>query len=189
VAGFLAGTMFAIAISYVVFYFSGTYHVRKASENHRKKLSEEQDHVLGIASTKPTLKSIQGEKEDVPRKDVDVHEALDWLKNVAQHFTAFMPNSDIYVHNKWEDVEKVMAYGGEDLQKKVLEICKECAAELKKDARDGAIGLYIGRTSWNIVRKYVDKVAALESKTVVVDAKKDEDRSVRKVEGVKKGWW
>jgi hypothetical protein len=191
-AGFLAGAMFSFAMSYVIFHFSGTSHVRKASETRRKKLNEEQDRILGIASTKPTLKSVQGEKEDVIEKEVDVHEALDWLKMVAQHFTAFMPNSDIYLQNKWQEVEKVMSSGGEDLNKKALEICRECAAELKKEGRDGAIGLYIGRTSWDIARKYVDKIAALDVEGInsaAVIAKKGEDGSAKKSEGVKKGWW
>jgi hypothetical protein len=180
--------MFAFAISYVVFHFSGTYHVRKASESRRAKLSEEQDRILGIASTKPTLQKLQGESEE-PEKEVDTKEALQWLKDTAWHFTAFMPNSDIYLQRRWEEVEAVVKSGGKDLDGRILGIAKECAEEMKKEARNGAIGWYIGRTSWDIVRKYVDKIAALGEelnikKSDVVESVKDEKKPA-----TKKGWW
>jgi hypothetical protein len=186
--------MFAFAMSYVIFHFSGTYHVRMASEKRRKKLNEEQDRILGIASTKPTLKQLQGEKEE-PVKDVDAREALEWLKDVAQHFTAFMPNSDIYVEHKGEEVDAAVKSGGKDMDAKVLAIVRECAAELKKEARDGAIGLYIGRTSWDIARKYVDKVAALGQEVgegtdgAVSKAGSGKESGEGAKAGVKKGWW
>lgn len=113
-------------------------------------LVAEQNRLLGIPDMK---KQFKGE-EQLP--DVTTAEALEWLRRCAMHYTAFMPNSDIFITERWKDVEQTVAEGGADREKQVLAIIKECAEELQKDTNDGAIGWYNGKTAWTIIRKYVD---------------------------------
>ncbi|KAF2436021.1 hypothetical protein EJ08DRAFT_645047 [Tothia fuscella] len=158
-AGFIAGSMIAFSLSYGIYHFSGSSHVRKASEKERALLEAERKRILGLPYSQLVLR-----KERVRSEEVGVGELLDWLRRVAGFYTQFMPNSDVYVNARWKDVERATGEGGRERQEQTVGIVRECAEELERERPNGLtelVGWYTGRMGWEVVRKYVDRVADL----------------------------
>lgn len=151
--------MMAFALSYAAFHFSGSYQVRRAADKNVALLHAERRRLLGLPYAHSVLRL-----ERVEPGAVAVEEAVDWLGRATLYYTAFMPNSDIYVASRWKEVEQVVSAGGKDRRAQVLSIVLECARELEAEQGNAVVelvGWYTGRKRWDVVRRGMDRIANL----------------------------
>jgi hypothetical protein len=141
--------MVAFTTSYLLYLYSGTYNMRKAATENVSKLNKEQDRVSGAVDKK--------------LGEISSHEAIDWFYRTAAYYSAFMPNSDQYVERVREDMQQQLKAGTEK-EAKVVQIVRECAAELRQEVGKGMFdssimnGLGLGKTGWNIVMKHLERI-------------------------------
>lgn len=154
-AGFFAGAMVAFTTSYLLYLYSGTYNMRKAATEAMGKLNKEQDRVSGALDKK--LGGISSE------------EAREWFYRIAMHYSAFMPNSDQYVERVREVMQQHVR-AGKVKEEKIMQIIRECAAELRQEVGGGMFesstmnGLGLGKKGWNIVMKHLERIRYLDGK-------------------------
>jgi hypothetical protein len=154
-AGFFAGAMVAFTASYLLYFYSGTYNMRRATTEAVSKLNKEQARVSGALDKK--------------LGEISPEEARDWFYRMAQHYSAFMPNSDQYVE-KVREVMQQHLQSGKEKEEKIMQIVKECATELRQEIGSGMVesslmnGLGLGKKGWNIVMKHLERIRYLDGK-------------------------
>jgi hypothetical protein len=151
-AGFLAGLMVAFGTSYVVYHFSGSYYIQKASQKTNQDLTHQQKRI--VASRDPL-------KADT--SDLTAEEVTGWLRRASQYYSTFHPSSDAFVEARDKEIQKGMAQGAGKI-KEVESIAKDCAVELEKEVgprnagSNAFSGLVTGRTGWYIIMKHLGRI-------------------------------
>jgi hypothetical protein len=154
-AGFFAGAMVAFTTSYLLYLYSGTYNMRRAATEAVSKLNKEQDRVSGVLDKK--------------LGEISPEEARDWFYKMAMHYSAFMPNSDQYVERVREVMQQHLQ-ASKEKEEKIMQIVRECAAELRQEVGGGMFdssimnGLGLGKKGWNIVMKHLERIRYLDGK-------------------------
>ena len=135
--GAAAGATAALAVCYGFYHFSGAKTVVNTA-------SQAQSYVN-------TAKQKFAEKAPEP------NEALDWLRDTAKSYAAFIPGAKGYVDTMFEDLDKIRSKHGDEFDKTV----RDAYNELKEVSKKGDLSAETAFTAWNVLQKYLNRLFEL----------------------------
>jgi len=153
--GFIAGAMIAAGGLFLGYYISGGARVAKAHrERHRRLVGERHRLFGGLALTAPAGAAAGSAAS--ANTTAAVEERLQWFEHAALFYAAYVPGAEEYVVQNWAEVAKARTTPQGEVA--VLEIVKNCAAELEKLIGGGELGLYVGQQCWDTMLKHIEMV-------------------------------
>ncbi|KAI9048885.1 hypothetical protein LZ554_006739 [Drepanopeziza brunnea f. sp. 'monogermtubi'] len=136
--GGLAGGALVFLGGYSYYHFSGAKSIVNAASASKAQLQ----------------KLTQGIQDKAP----EPNEALKWLRSTTQQYAALIPGAKGYVDSAFNDLDKVQAKHGEEVDKIVAESYKEL-----KEATKSGMSMETAVTAWNILEKTMGQLAKLAS--------------------------
>ncbi|KAF2129389.1 hypothetical protein P153DRAFT_431353 [Dothidotthia symphoricarpi CBS 119687] len=137
VIGALTGTLATFTVGYIAYRQSGAYQLVKASKT-------TQDYV------NTATKKI---KESTP----EPNEALEWLRNAAQSYAAFIPGAKGYVDTAFNDLDAIRAKHGDEVDA----IISEAYEDMRKVLGNGDLSLVTAHKTWDVITKHLARVSDL----------------------------
>ncbi|KAF2088499.1 hypothetical protein K490DRAFT_39688 [Saccharata proteae CBS 121410] len=134
--GGLAGGAIAFGGFYAWYHFSGAKSIVKASKQAKSYVDS----------------ASQKFKEAAP----EPNEALEWLRNTALSYAAFVPGAKQYVNSAFNDLDTVRSKHGD----KVDNIVREAYNELR-DVAQGGINMQNAQKAWDIIEKHMKRIGEL----------------------------
>jgi uncharacterized protein Yka (UPF0111/DUF47 family) len=135
--GAVSGAAAAVTVGYIFYRQSGA-----------------RDVVLASKKTKEYVNSAtQKIKEQTP----EPNEALEWLRNAAQSYAAFIPGAKGYVDSAFNDLDAVRAKHGDEVDK----IVREAYGELRDVLGNGDISVFTAQKAWSVLVKHLGRISDL----------------------------
>ncbi len=135
--GAVSGATAALVVGYTFYRWSGARDVVVASKTTK-------DYVN--AATKKI-------KEQTP----EPNEALQWLRNAAQSYAAFIPGAKGYVDSAFNDLDAIREKHGDEVDK----IVNEAYEDMRKVLSNGDVSLVTAHKTWDIITKHMARIADL----------------------------
>lgn len=135
--GAASGALAAVTVGYIFYRTSGTREIVLASKKTK-------DYV------NTATKKI---KETTP----EPNEALNWLRNAAQSYSAFIPGAKGYVDSAFDDLDAVRAKHGDEVDS----IIREAYDEMRGVLNNGDLSLVTAHKTWDIITKHLSRIADL----------------------------
>ncbi|KAF3003742.1 hypothetical protein E8E13_009531 [Curvularia kusanoi] len=135
--GALSGAAAAVTVGYIFYRQSGAHEVVQASKKTKEYVN---------ATT-------QKIKENTP----EPNEALEWLRNAAQSYAAFIPGAKGYVDAAFNDLDAVRAKHGDEVDA----IVREAYGELRDVLKGGDISVFTAQKAWQVLVKHLGRIADL----------------------------
>ncbi|KAF2147097.1 uncharacterized protein K452DRAFT_282083 [Aplosporella prunicola CBS 121167] len=135
-AGAAAGLVGGFAGAYGLYHFSGTRDIVKKSQQAKSYLDS----------------GINKIKENTP----EPNEALQYLRQTAVSYAAFIPGAKQYVNAAFDDLDTIRGKHGDEVDK----IVREAYTELQKVAQGGA-NLETAYKAWDVIQKHLKRVGEL----------------------------
>ncbi|CAL3965122.1 hypothetical protein PZA11_002058 [Diplocarpon coronariae] len=137
VGGIAGGTLVFLG-GYSYYHFSGAKSIVNAASSSKAQLQ----------------KLTQGIQNSAP----EPNEALKWLRQTTQQYAALIPGARSYVDSAFNDLDKVQAKHGDEVDK----IINKTYAELKEATKSG-MSMETAVKSWSILEKTMSQLADLAS--------------------------
>ncbi|KAJ9145126.1 Apolipoprotein/apolipophorin [Pleurostoma richardsiae] len=139
--GGLAGGAVAVTAGYAWYHFSGAKQIVQTQKKARKY----------IESGVNTLKE----------KTPEPNEAIDYLRRTASQYAAFVPGAKGYVDTAFDDLDKIRARHGDEVDR----IVREAYEELKQVAKDSksVVSLEAATKAWDVLQKHLKRIGDLAS--------------------------
>lgn len=135
--GAVSGAAAAIAVGYIFYRTSGA-----------------RDVVIASKTTKDYVNSATKKiKENTP----EPNEALQWLRNSAQSYAAFIPGAKSYVDSAFDDLDAIREKHGDEVDK----IVREAYDEMRKVLGNGDVSLVTAHKTWEVLSKHMSRIADL----------------------------
>ncbi|KAH6882629.1 hypothetical protein BKA58DRAFT_373636 [Alternaria rosae] len=135
--GAVSGALAAVTVGYIFYRQSGA-----------------RDVVLASKTAKGYVNSAtQKIKEQTP----EPNEALQWLRNAAQSYAAFIPGAKGYVDSAFDDLDAIRAKHG----KEVDQIVTEAYDEMRQVLGNGDMSLVTAHKTWDVITKHMSRIADL----------------------------
>jgi predicted DNA-binding antitoxin AbrB/MazE fold protein len=109
--------------------------------------------VNAASTTKAQLQKLTTE---IQKQTPEPNEALQWLKNTATSYAAFIPGAKPYVDGAFKDLEKIQEKHGDEVNKIVSRTYDEL-----KDASKKGVSMETAARSWEIIEKAVSELGQL----------------------------
>ena len=137
VIGALTGSLATFTIGYLFYRQSGAREL-----------------VIATKTTKDYAKQAsQKLKENTP----EPNEALQWLRNAAQSYAAFIPGAKGYVDSAFDDLDAIRSKHGEEVDN----IVREAYEELRGIAKNGELSLLTAQKAWNVIVEHLGRIGDL----------------------------
>ncbi|KAF2745088.1 hypothetical protein M011DRAFT_469801 [Sporormia fimetaria CBS 119925] len=137
VIGALTGSLATLTIGYIFYRQSGAKELLTAT----KKTKE----YVNTATTKI--------KESTP----EPNEALNWLRQMAQSYAAFIPGARGYVDSAFDDLDAIRAKHGDEVD----QIVSEAYDELRDVMGKGDLSLLTAQKAWSVLMKHLGRIGDL----------------------------
>jgi len=95
-------------------------------------------------------------KEQVQEKAPSPNEALRWLRQVSTYYAGFIPGASGFVNTTFDDLDKVRAKHGDEVDKIVSEAYEEMKKLTNKD-----MNLQTAQEAWEVIQKHTARIAEL----------------------------
>ncbi|KAG0646601.1 hypothetical protein D0Z07_7568 [Hyphodiscus hymeniophilus] len=136
--GGLAGGAIVFGLGYSYYHFSGAKSIVNAASSTKNQFS----------------KLTQNIQDSAP----EPNEALKWLRSTATSYAAFIPGAKSYVDSAFNDLDKVQANHG----KEVEDIVNNAYKELKQATKSG-MSVETASKTWEILEKTIKQLGELAS--------------------------
>ncbi|KAK2630401.1 hypothetical protein QTJ16_001221 [Diplocarpon rosae] len=136
--GGIAGGALVFLGGYSYYHFSGAKSIVNAASSSKAQFQ----------------KLTQGIQDSAP----EPNEALKWLRQTTQQYAALIPGARSYVDSAFNDLDKVQAKHGDEVDK----IVNQSYAELKEATKSG-MSMETAVKSWSILEKTMSQLADLAS--------------------------
>jgi gas vesicle protein len=135
--GAVSGAAAAVAVGYIFYRQSGA-----------------RDIVIASKTTKSYVDSATKKiKETTPAPS----EALEWLRNAAQSYAAFIPGAKGYVDSAFNDLDAVREKHGDEVDA----IVREAYDDMRGVLSNGDVSLVTAHKTWDILTKHMNRIADL----------------------------
>ena len=135
--GAISGAAAAVTVGYIFYRQSGARDVVQASKKTKEYVN---------ATT-------QKIKENTP----EPNEALDWLRNAAQSYAAFIPGAKGYVDAAFNDIDAIRAKHGDEVDA----IVSDAYGELRDVLKGGDISVFTAQKAWQVLVKHLGRISDL----------------------------
>ncbi len=137
VAGGVVGGTVVFIGGYAYYYFSGA-----------KTL---------VDKTRQTKQYIDSASQRLKESTPEPNEALEWLRNTATSYVAFIPGAKGYVDTAFNDLDTIRSKHGD----KVDKIIRDAYAELKDVSQAKGMTLETAEQAWGILQKHLQSISDL----------------------------
>jgi len=137
VVGAISGAAAAITVGYIFYRTSGVRDIVKAGKTTKEYVN---------SATKKI-------KETTP----EPNEALQWLRNAAQSYAAFIPGAKGYVDSAFDDLDAIREKHGDEVDK----IVREAYDETRSVLSNGDVSLVTAHKTWEVLSKHMSRIADL----------------------------
>ncbi|EUC40039.1 hypothetical protein COCMIDRAFT_10000 [Bipolaris oryzae ATCC 44560] len=135
--GAVSGALAAVTVGYIFYRQSGA-----------------RDVVVASKTAKGYVKSAsQKIKEQTP----EPNEALQWLRQAAQSYAAFIPGAKSYVDSAFDDLDAIRAKHGDEVDR----IVREAYDEMRQVLGKGDMSLVTAHQTWDVITKHMSRIADL----------------------------
>ncbi|CAO2654946.1 Nn.00g116790.m01.CDS01 [Neocucurbitaria sp. VM-36] len=110
-----------------------------------------------VAATKTTKDYVNSATKKIKEQTPEPNEALQWLRNAAQSYAAFIPGAKTYVDSAFDDLDAIREKHGDEVDKIVSEAYEEMRNVLNK----GDLSLVTAHKTWDVITKHLARVADL----------------------------
>lgn len=135
--GAVSGAAAAVAVGYIFYRTSGARDVVQASKTTKAYVNQ----------------ATQKIKETTP----EPNEALQWLRNAAQSYAAFIPGAKGYVDSAFNDLDAVREKHGDEVDS----IIREAYSEMRTVLGNGDVSLVTAHKTWDVLTKHMSRIADL----------------------------
>jgi hypothetical protein len=110
-----------------------------------------------VAATKTTKDYVNTATRKIKEQTPEPNEALEWLRNAAQSYAAFIPGAKTYVDSAFDDLDAIREKHGDEVDKIVREAYEEMRGVLSK----GDMSLVTAHKTWDVITKHMSRIADL----------------------------
>lgn len=135
--GGLAGSLATLTVGYIWYRQSGA-----------KEL---------LTATKTTKDYVNTASKKLKEATPEPNEALDWLRDMAKSYAAFIPGAKGYVDAAFDDIDAIRSKHGDEVDK----IVSEAYEELRSVAQKGELDVATAQKAWSIVVKHLGRIGDL----------------------------
>lgn len=110
-----------------------------------------------VTATKTTKDYVNSATKKIKEQTPEPNEALDWLRNAAQSYAAFIPGAKSYVDSAFDDLDAIREKHGDEVDK----IVSEAYSEMREVLSKGDMSLVTAHKTWDVITKHMSRVADL----------------------------
>ncbi|OAL54536.1 hypothetical protein IQ07DRAFT_583813 [Pyrenochaeta sp. DS3sAY3a] len=110
-----------------------------------------------VAATKTTKDYVNSATKKIKEQTPEPNEALDWLRNAAQSYAAFIPGAKKYVDSAFDDLDAIRAKHGDEVDS----IVREAYDEMRSVLGNGDVSLVTAHKTWDVLTKHLSRIADL----------------------------
>ncbi|KAH9882045.1 hypothetical protein J1614_001216 [Plenodomus biglobosus] len=117
-----------------------------------------QSGIRDVVSAAQTTKSyVNSATSKIKEKTPEPNEALDWLRNAAQSYAAFIPGAKGYVNSAFDDLDAIREKHGDEVDK----IVREAYDEMREILNKGDMSLVTAHKTWDVITKHMSRIGEL----------------------------
>lgn len=135
--GAVSGAAAAVTVGYIFYRQSGVSDVVQASKTAKGYVSSATNKI----------------KEQTP----EPNEALQWLRQAAQSYAAFIPGAKSYVDSAFDDLDAIRAKHGSEVD----QIVREAYDEMRQVLGNGDMSLVTAHKTWDVITKHLSRISEL----------------------------
>jgi len=135
--GAASGALAAVTVGYIFYRTSGARDVVVASKTAKGYVNSASQKI----------------KEQTP----EPNEALQWLRQAAQSYAAFIPGAKGYVDSAFNDLDAIRAKHGDEVD----QIVREAYTEMRQVLGSGDMSLVTAHKTWDVITKHMSRIADL----------------------------
>jgi cell division septum initiation protein DivIVA len=110
-----------------------------------------------VVASKTAKGYVNSATQKIKEQTPEPNEALQWLRNAAQSYAAFIPGAKTYVDSAFDDLDAIRAKHG----KEVDDIVSEAYDEMRKVLGNGDMSLVTAHKTWDVITKHMSRIADL----------------------------
>lgn len=110
-----------------------------------------------VAATKQTKDYVNSATRKIKEQTPEPNEALDWLRNAAQSYAAFIPGAKGYVDSAFDDLDAIRAKHGDEVDK----IVREAYDEMRDVLGKGDVSFVTAHKTWDVITKHMSRIGEL----------------------------
>jgi phosphate uptake regulator len=135
--GAVSGAAAALTVGYIFYRTSGARDV--------------------VMATKTTKDYVNSATKKIKETTPEPNEALQWLRNAAQSYAAFIPGAKGYVDSAFDDLDSIREKHGDEVDK----IVREAYDEMRNVLGNGDVSLVTAHRTWEVISKHMSRIADL----------------------------
>lgn len=135
--GAASGALAAITVGYIFYRQSGARDV--------------------VLASKTAKGYVQSASQKIKEQTPEPNEALQWLRQAAQSYAAFIPGAKGYVDSAFDDLDAIRAKHGEEVDN----IVREAYEEMRQVLGRGDMSLVTAHKTWDVITKHMSRIADL----------------------------
>tara|TARA_R110002003_G_scaffold152_3_gene13598 strand:- start:9608 stop:10846 length:1239 start_codon:yes stop_codon:yes gene_type:complete len=135
--GAVSGAAAALTVGYIFYRTSGARDV--------------------VMATKTTKDYVNSATKKIKETTPEPNEALQWLRNAAQSYAAFIPGAKGYVDSAFDDLDSIREKHGDEVDK----IVREAYDEMRNVLGNGDVSLVTAHRTWEVITKHMSRIADL----------------------------
>lgn len=110
-----------------------------------------------VSATKTTKSYVNSATQKLKEQTPEPNEALEWLRNMAQSYAAFIPGAKGYVDSAVNDLDAIRAKHGDEVDK----IIREAYEEMRSVLGNGDVSLVTAHKTWDVIIKHMSRIGDL----------------------------
>ncbi|USP76183.1 uncharacterized protein yc1106_03457 [Curvularia clavata] len=135
--GAASGALAAITVGYIFYRQSGARDV--------------------VMASKTAKGYVQSASQKIKEQTPEPNEALQWMRQAAQSYAAFIPGAKGYVDSAFDDLDAIRAKHGEEVDN----IVREAYEEMRQVLGKGDMSLVTAHKTWDVITKHMSRIADL----------------------------
>jgi len=108
-------------------------------------------------ATKTTKDYVNSATKKIKETTPEPNEALQWLRNAAQSYAAFIPGAKGYVDSAFDDLDAIREKHGDEVDK----IVREAYDDMRNVLGNGDVSLVTAHKTWEVLSKHMSRIADL----------------------------
>ena len=110
-----------------------------------------------VVATKTTKDYVNTATRKIKEQTPEPNEALQWLRNAAQSYAAFIPGAKTYVDSAFDDLDAIREKHGDEVDN----IVREAYEDMREVLNKGDMSLVTAHKTWDIITKHMSRIADL----------------------------
>lgn len=100
---------------------------------------------------------VKSASQKIKEQTPEPNEALQWLRQAAQSYAAFIPGAKGYVDSAFDDLDAIRAKHGDEVDN----IVREAYDEMRQVLGKGDMSLVTAHQTWDVITKHMSRIADL----------------------------